>query len=89
MAARDIVVGHPIDVPSIKQRDLRYQENKAPGVAEYIAVEPDEPTRMAKGDLGERALGVTPPRALTGAGPYRNLRPAAKRDRAGGTGPWK
>lgn len=89
MAARDIVVGHPIDVPSIERRDLRYRENKAPGVAEYIAVEPDEPMRMAKGDLGERVFGVTPPRALTKGGPWKGLRPAVSPERASGRGPWK
>lgn len=89
MAARDIVVGHPIDVPSIVGDGVRYPENNTPGDARHLAVGPEHPTRRAKGDLGNASIPGFEPRALTGAGPMRGLKPALRQSRAIGNGPWK
>jgi hypothetical protein len=79
---------YPLDVPAIESRTLRYREADAPGNASHMAVEPWEPLRAEKGDLG-----VPPqmPRALSSGSalPMKNIIGETRDYQLRGRGPWK
>jgi hypothetical protein len=52
----------PYDVPRIERKGLAYRENAAPGNAEHLNVPPEDPSRRAKGDLGNQTIPNFTPR---------------------------
>jgi len=73
--ARGIGYTYPLDQPAVEKQGVLYDEKQMPGDDKALMLEPEDPIRKAKGDLGLRDIKDMPSRALTHSGtPFKNLK---------------
>lgn len=65
---------YPLDQPHLQKPGVLYVEANAPGNGKWLSLEPSNPIRAKKGDLGLEHIKDFESRPLTGSLPWANLR---------------
>lgn len=68
MAKTNTNVGHPTDQPVVLRPGVTHRESDFHGSAKHLAIPPEHPERVAKGDIGLSEIDDFPSRPLSHSG---------------------